>query len=393
MNIWTLVLLAALAASLLRMRRQRRELEEQARQLRELSEQRGNLENVLEQRGRRLDVLFSAVNEAVMRVDRLGRVLAVNAQASRVFRPSPLIELPQSMLVFYRDPEWHKSFAEALKRLPEASALPDISVGEWVLASRLAPLGKDQALLLCVDITEQAKLERQRRDFVSNLLHDLKTPLTSLLGYARSIQSFDDDAELRREAAQVIADEAKRVNSLLDSLLKLDQIEFGTRERGGRCDAGQVVQRACEALRLQADAKAIELRPSISPSLPPVAMGEGELIRIVGNVLENAVRHAPRAGQIEVSVQGSDGLCRIEVCDNGPGIPGQLLERVTERFYRVDSARNRSHGGHGLGLAIVSETLLQHGGSLRLANRHPHGLQALMSIPLSSEKPAGDAAA
>jgi two-component system phosphate regulon sensor histidine kinase PhoR len=380
MNIWTLLLLAALAACLLRLRRQSQTLAEQQRQLQELNQQRGNLEHVLERRGRRLDVLFSAVNEAVMRVDRLGRVLALNAQANRVFQPSPLIELPQSMLLFYRNPAWHKSFADALKRLPEASALPDIEVGEWVLASRLAPLGKEQALLLCVDITEQARLEKQRRIFLSNLMHDLKTPLTSLLGYARSIQAFGDDEGLRQEAAQVIADEAKHVNSLLDALLTLDQIEFGGRPVGAHCDATHVVRQACEACKPQLVAKSIRLQLQC-PEQAMVAMAEDDLHRCLGNVLDNALRHTSDGGEINVGVSVEGGHCTIDIGDDGPGIPVEHLDRITERFYRVDASRNRALGGHGLGLAIVKETLLIYGADVRFANRRPHGLCVQLMIP------------
>jgi len=380
MTIWTLLLLVALAACLLRLRQQHQELAGQRLQLRELNQQRGNLENVLEQRGRRLDVLFSAVNEAVMRVDRIGRVLAVNAQAKRVFQPSPLIELPQSMLIFYRDPAWHKSFANALKRLPEATALPDIEVDEWVLASRLAPLGKEQALLLCVDITEQAKLEKQRRTFLSNLMHDLKTPLTSLLGYARSLQSFGDDESLRQEAAQVIADEAKHVNSLLDALLTLDQIEFGGSPEDAHCDASQVVRLACEASKPQLEAKAIRLQLQC-PEQAMVAMSSDDLHRCLGNVLDNALRHSPDGGEISVGVSVEGSHCIIEIGDEGPGIANEHLGRVTERFYRVDAARNRALGGHGLGLAIVKETLSIYGAEVRFTNHQPHGLGVRLIIP------------
>ncbi|MDX8412225.1 MAG: ATP-binding protein [Mariprofundaceae bacterium] len=380
MNIWTLLLLAALGACLLRLRRQGRALAEKQRQLQELNQQRGNLEHVLERRGRRLDVLFSAVNEAVMRVDRLGRVLALNAQANRVFQPSPLIELPQSMLLFYRNPTWHKGFADALKRLPEASALPDIEVGEWVLASRLASLGKEQALLLCVDMTEQAKLEKQRRTFLSNLMHDLKTPLTSLLGYARSIQSFGDDVELRQEAAQVIADEAKHVNSLLDALLTLDQIEFGDRPAGAYCDAAHIVRQVCDACKPQLEAQSIRLQLQC-PEQATVAMAEDDLHRCLGNVLDNALRHSPSGGAISVDASAEGGDCIINIRDNGPGIAAEHLDRITERFYRVDAARSRALGGHGLGLAIVKETLLLYAADVRFSNRQPHGLCVKLMIP------------
>ncbi|MDQ7010615.1 MAG: hypothetical protein Q9M29_02220, partial [Mariprofundaceae bacterium] len=123
MNIWTVLLLAALVAGLWHIRKQQREIAGYRLKLQQLQQLHGNLESTLERRGRRMDVLFSAVNEVVMRVDRVGRVLAMNAQADEIFQPDRRLELPQSMLVLFRDPDWHSAFSDAVRRLPEASSL------------------------------------------------------------------------------------------------------------------------------------------------------------------------------------------------------------------------------------------------------------------------------
>jgi two-component system phosphate regulon sensor histidine kinase PhoR len=365
----------------------RRALREQQRQIHKLTRIREDLESSLERRRQRLDVLLSAVNEAVMRVDHLGRVLTANEQANAVFNMDASLELPQSMLAYYRNPDWNRQFLKALRSLPKATSLPDMIVGERALAARLAPLGKNQALLLCLDITRQAKLEKQRRTFLSNLMHDMKTPLTSMLGYARSIQKFDDNPELRREAANVIAGEAMQVNKLLDDLLTLELIEHGERGRhisNSGTQLATVYKQVFDTLAPRMDERKITMQ-----CIPPdpgiaVAMDEVSLFRILMNVLDNAIQYSPDKGRIIIEVDGKRDHCLLKVLDEGPGIPEKDLVHVTERFYRVDKARSRSEGGHGLGLAIVKELLSGWNGDIQIRNREPRGLEVCIRIPALS---------
>ncbi|MFQ5518867.1 MAG: histidine kinase dimerization/phospho-acceptor domain-containing protein, partial [Mariprofundus sp.] len=240
--VWLLLLLVIVVLWISTLQRKHQQLQECREEVKLLRRQSGGLEKTLATRGRRLDVLLSAVNEVVMRVDRLGRVMAANQRAHELFEMDRSPGLPQSMLLFYRDPDWQRAYASALKKLPEASTLPEMKINKQVLAPRLAPLGEKQALLLCVDMTELHRLEQQRRTFLANLMHDLKTPLTSLLGYARSMNRFGDDEAFRKEAAGVIADEARHVNHLLDALLTLDQIEFTRRDEEASSDVQPVLQ-------------------------------------------------------------------------------------------------------------------------------------------------------
>jgi two-component system phosphate regulon sensor histidine kinase PhoR len=382
---WLLLIAGIVAVWMYSARRMQKQIQASQSEIQRLRETSGGLEATLKRRGRRLDVLFSAVNEVVMRVDRLGRVMAVNQQAYDLFDMEKSPELPQSMLLYIRDPDWHRSFSRALKALPEASTLPDIRIAGRVLAPRLAPLGREQALLLCVDMTEIHKLEGQRRTFLSNLMHDLKTPLTSLLGYARSLESFADDAELRKEAAQVIADEAKHVNHLLDALLTLDQIDFSSRDENAACEPATVLKQVCGMLKCRLEHKFIKLDKQLDCDGIRPAMAADNLERVLTNILENSVRHSPENGHIRVQLVESDQQCVFTIEDEGPGIPERKLLKATERFYRVDKARGRQSGNHGLGLAIVKELLELHDGKLSLSNISPHGLRVEFTLPVSLE--------
>lgn len=366
--------------------RTRQEIEWYQKELAKLQEASGGLKESLEVRGRRLDVLLSSVSEAVMRVDHLGRVVSANRRAAELFQTDSGPDLPQSMLIFIRDPDWYRAFSTALKEYKSDIQLPDIEVAGRVLAPRLAFLGREQALLLCMDVTEREKHERQQRQFLSNLKHDLKTPLTSLLGYARSLESFGHDAEFRAEASKVIADEAKHVNTLLDSLLTLDQIEFAHRHDIIGSDPVSVFHKVKDVLTPRLLAKSLTVELTQAEAMEEVLMAEHDFERVLLNVLENAQRYSPDGGRIKVVMAMVAGNVEIIVEDQGPGIPEVELPKVTERFYRVDQARKRrKDGGHGLGLAIVKEMLEVHDGTLMLSNLSPQGLSVAITIPSDLE--------
>ncbi len=385
---WVLLILAILVVWLFQSRAKSEQLRHYKAEVHRLQESRGGLERSIATSGRRLDVLLSAVNEVVMRVDHTGRVMAANRLASRRFAMHRQHALPQSILLFFRDPDWHRDFMTALKQLPEPSSLPDMEVDGRMLSPRLAPLGSDQALLLCVDMTETYKLEAQRRTFLSNLMHDLKTPLTSLLGYARSMEKFGDDEGFRKEAAQVIADEAKHVNHLLDALLTLDQIEFSSRKDDVSCEASIVLHQVYNMLMPQCQEKSVELLCDITSPDALLAILDDELERILTNLLVNAVSYAPHNSRVEIKLVLTGAMSSIVIEDQGDGIPDREISRVTERFYRVDKARTRKDGGHGLGLAIVKELVEKNGGELKLSNRSSGGLRAEVMLPLALTLPS-----
>jgi len=383
MSPWVLVVTVLLILWGVHVQRLNEKREALEKELKGLRSARKNLESSLANRARRLDVLFSAVNEVVMRVDRLGRVVAANAQASHVFEMHRSPDLPQSMLIFYRDPDWQKAFSVALKILPEASTLPEIHVGGRVLAPRLAPLGKKQALLLCVDVTEQYRAEEQRKRLFANLMHDLKTPLTSILGYARSIEAFGEDAEARGEAARVIADESLRANEFLDSLLALEHIDNFKADSMARSDLGKTLNSVTHGFASQLEEKHVVIEYAGDSPDVMVKMAESDLHRILDNLIENALRYTPQKSSISVcGTTGSDRY-QLEIVDQGEGVSEKELPRLTERFYRGDKARARVEDvGHGLGLAIVKELLEKYGGSLELANHDVHGLSATIRLPV-----------
>lgn len=359
--------------------RMRNQVSEYQAKIRRLKEENSTLK-LQRDSNERLDALLAEVNEPVLRINSGGMVAAANPCARDIFGIEA--PLPQAMLQLYRDADWNALLVKAVAILPKKVKLPQIALSNRVLEPRLARLDNGEALLLCLDVTVRHKLELQRRTFLSNLMHDLKTPLTSLLGYARSMESFGDQADFRKEAAAVIADEAKHVNHLLDVLLTLDQAEFGKRDKHACCDSVEVIQRSIDMLVPQCSEKQLSLALEHDDEMLMLAVSFDEVDRIVTNLLVNAINHSPNKGNISVRLIRLNKHCKLSIEDEGPGIPEKHLPRVTERFYRVDKARNRQRNSHGLGLSIVKELIDANDGELMLNNREPHGLCAEFMLPL-----------
>ena len=378
-SVWLILILMAVALIyVLRTRQQLRQYKDKIRQL------KTRQQDVLQSNqgdGKLLDGLLASMNEAVFRLNHSGQVIGANQYAQDLFAMQGS-ELPLSLRQIYRDSDWHDALGTALAALPKASVLPDLHVSNQLLSPRLATLNAQELLLMCVDVGEQRRLETQRRTFLSNLMHDLKTPLTSLLGYARSLERFGDDVDFRQEAATVIADEAKHVNHLLDALLTLDQIEFSTTDVGAHCEAVAVIRQVGEMLKPQYEKKQLSLSIDAADMGLALAMSADNLERVISNILVNAINHSPERGRVAVKLKRTEQRCRIIIRDDGLGIPAADLSRVTERFYRVDQARTRKDGGHGLGLAIVKELVEKHAGELNLSNRDPQGLSVEVLLPL-----------
>jgi len=378
------ILVTALLAALLLWYglRTHRLLAKQNKQLNRMQQKLARMQQRVTRRGKRLDLLLETMNEAVLRLDMDGQVKSINPRAQAIFRLTDDTLLPQPLTTLHRDPDWLAHFNEALHLLPERSPLPKLHIHDRVLKPKLTSLGKNQALLICMDITQEHQLQQQRSIFLSNLMHDLKTPLTSLLGYARSMQTFSSDKALRKEATAVIVNEARHVNTLLDALLCIDHIEYG-KALTGSSDLIQVLSQVWSTLDGALKEKNIILKLNTDTDECIVPMHDIDCLRVLSNVASNAVHYSNEQGMIHCSLR-LEKTATVIICDQGVGISEHDLPHITERFYRADATRSR--GGHGLGLAIVHETLKRDGGSVSFSHNQPQGLCVTMQFPSGKNK-------
>jgi two-component system, OmpR family, phosphate regulon sensor histidine kinase PhoR len=252
-------------------------------------------------------------------------------------------------------------------------------------ADGLAAATVSGAVVVLHDVTELRRLERVRQDFVANVSHEFKTPLTAIQGFAETLLSgaLDDPANNRR-FLEIIRDHAVRLARLTDDLLKLARIEAGKLEyQFSPVSLLELIEGCAETVLLKATRKQIALETDIPLDLPPVR-GDASLLReVLQNLLDNAVQYTPAGGRIHVSVVPGSREAVIAVTDTGIGIPLADQERIFERFYRVDAARSREAGGTGLGLSIAKHIVEVHGGRLRVESEVGAGSKFSFSVPLA----------
>jgi two-component system, OmpR family, sensor histidine kinase SenX3 len=235
------------------------------------------------------------------------------------------------------------------------------------------------------DVTAQRQLDTVRRDFVSNVSHELRTPVGALSVLAETLEDETDLAVVRRLAGR-ISSEVARAEQMIVDLLDLSRIESEGGSAGEPVAMGDVVVAAVE----RAAEKATEMNVAIdSPDVPAdiaVRGRHGQLVSAVGNLLDNAVAYSERGGQVFVNIRADGEWVDVIVRDEGIGIPGKDLERIFERFYRVDRARSRETGGTGLGLSIVRHVATNHGGAVTVASREGEGSTFIIRLPRLRER-------
>jgi len=242
------------------------------------------------------------------------------------------------------------------------------------------------AVIVLHDITELRRLERVRQDFVANVSHEFKTPLTAIQGFAETLLGGAlEDEKNNRRFLEIIRDHAARLGRLTDDLLKLARIEAGKLEvQYQPVSVAELVEGCAATTLFKASQRNIALNLSYPPELPAVRGDAGLLREVLQNLLDNAVQYTSPGGRVDLSAVSRDHEAVITVADTGIGIPLADQERIFERFYRVDAARSREVGGTGLGLSIAKHIVEAHGGRLWVESTVGAGSQFHFSIPLAS---------
>lgn len=237
-------------------------------------------------------------------------------------------------------------------------------------------------IALIQDITEHVKLDNMRKEFVADVSHELKTPITSIMGYADTLLEGDYDDETRTKFLSVISTEARRMAKLVTDLLTLSRYDNKkiTSEITS-FDLGDLTKKCLEKFKFEIEKKEQSVECFVTASVPPVYADKYGIERVVLNILSNAIKYTPEHGTIKVYVGFVYNDAYIKVIDNGIGIPEEDLDRIFERFYRVDKARSRELGGTGLGLSIAKEILDQNKGSIDIKSEVGKGTEVVIRIP------------
>jgi len=230
------------------------------------------------------------------------------------------------------------------------------------------------------DVSERRRLEAVRRDFVANVSHELKTPVAAL-GLLAEALGAEKDPEVASRLATRMQNEAFRVSRVIDDLLDLSRIEAEESPPREPLPLSLVVAEAVERVRPEADRRSIALKAEDPPTPIIVLADRRQLVSAVQNLVDNAVKYSDEGGSVVVRTEESDEGVAIAVIDHGIGIPARDLERIFERFYRVDHGRSRATGGTGLGLAIVRHVAANHGGTVTVSSREGEGSTFTIRLP------------
>jgi two-component system sensor histidine kinase SenX3 len=256
-----------------------------------------------------------------------------------------------------------------------------------------APTTNGGAFAFVEDITERRRIDAVRTDFVANISHELKTPVGALAVLAETLADEDDPATIRRVADRML-EEAHRAARTIDDLMELSRIELGGGEqvRGG-VDTGDVIRAAVERVAEIAHRREITIDWLDSDQSVTVTGDQRQLVSAVGNLVENAVKYSEIGGLVQIRSRVVGPWVEFMITDQGPGIPSRDLDRIFERFYRVDKARGRDTGGTGLGLSIVRHVATNHGGDVQVSSREGEGSTFVLRIPTTAagEHPSGGA--
>ncbi len=362
---------------------------EALKELGEGSQQR--IAAINEERNRLLAILGGMI-EGVIAIDREDRVVQMNRVAGQLFHVEAEQCIGKRIWEAVRVPDVVETFAGALQhgrettgelRLPEKDH--DVLVELYASPLHDESGQRSGAVMVLHNVTQIRRLEGMRRDFVANVSHELKTPLTAIRGF---VETLVDDTEMedvrRQHFMRRINDQTQRLSAIVTDLLTISRIESGGTEMEREAlDLRDVARDCVRLLAPTAEAKGLQLTVELTEE-PVRVLGDREALRqALSNLVDNALKYTPEGGKVWLRVRTEERMAVAEVQDTGIGISPQDQQRIFERFYRVDKARSRELGGTGLGLSIVKHITLALGGRVSLDSSLGKGSTFRMELPLA----------
>jgi two-component system phosphate regulon sensor histidine kinase PhoR len=327
-----------------------------------------------------INVILNSMSEGVLLLNQADRIVLMNPSAEKILEISEKDGLGKHYLEIVRHPVLADLLTASKKGGISSGEIEFMGKDERTFAVSVAAVRKDPDLILgqivvLSDITSMKRLMRMRTDFVANVSHELKTPLTAILGYVETLlEGAIDDKKNRGQFLKKISDQAQRLHALISDVLELSKIESGMFITSLEpMELTEVASQVVEVLKAKWESKEIVIHQDIPAGTKVIAHQEG-LFHVFENLLDNAIKYSPEKSEIRVySKVLEDGRVEFSVEDHGAGISPEAQSRVFERFFRVDASRSRAMGGTGLGLSIVKHLAEKMKGEVRLKSEEGKG--------------------
>lgn len=338
--------------------------------------------------GKLFEATLDEMREGLLVVDNDMRVVASNPAAHRLFNLVTGRLESQRLTELTRSPAIYSAFHDALKGNERSGVVIETHAPtRRVFDLRVVPLGDSDgtttggAIGVFFDITQLEKLERVRQEFLSNVSHELKTPLTAIVAFVETLEAGAlDDRENSERFLEIIRKNAARMQNLIDDILELSAIEAGNvGVKAEEIELSPLINDVIMSLAAKASSRGITVKNHVPPDTL-VFVDPRRLEQMLTNLVDNAIKFNRDGGMVTIGAEAG-ARTRILIKDTGEGIPAQHLERLFERFYRVDRARSRDMGGTGLGLAIVKHLARAHGGEVRVSSQLGKGSTFEIDLP------------
>jgi two-component system, OmpR family, phosphate regulon sensor histidine kinase PhoR len=332
----------------------------------------------------KLEAVLDEMSDGVLIVDARGQVQLINPAARRMFDLPDEQPAGRSLAETLRQHQLIEIWKESLRTGQTQEVYLEFGTGRMAVQAHASPLGSalpGSTLLLCQDLTNLRRLETVRRDFISNLSHELRTPLASLKALAETLQeTVPDDPLASRRFLQQMEQEVDALAQMVSELLELSRIESGIVLMHFRSTSPEeIIMPAVDRMRLQAERAGLVMEVDLPAGLPPVLADPPRLEQVLVNLLHNAIKYTQSGGRISATAAAFEDIVIFSVSDTGAGIPPENIDRIFERFYKVE--RSRAQGGAGLGLAIARHIVEAHGGRIWAESEQGRGSTFFFSLP------------
>ena len=343
-----------------------------------------------ERQRREIEAIISSISEGIIAINAEGKIILWNRTASAFLSVTDTDIGGKKLIDVCRQPEIHAAFRETMEKSLEIRR--EIYLPETKRSFKLVsvPIIREEqqqsgAVAVIFDITELKKYDELRKEFVANVSHELKTPLTSIKGYIETLRDGAiEDRENSRRFLEIISIQAERLSLLIEDLLVLSKLERHADKLDlSNVDLKDLVQEILLSFHHQIEAKSHSINNLLPGDLPVVKADKKKIAQALSNLIDNAVKFTPESGTITISSSLEEkGFARISIADTGTGIPAEDLGRIFERFYRVDKDRSRELGGTGLGLSIVKHIIEAHGGKVGVKSEPGKGSTFWFTLPV-----------